>query len=81
MCGTGEWFLHHNNSAAHSVLSVQEFLARNCITAVLHHPYSLDLAPCDFFLFPHLKLALKGRRFDIIIAIQKELQATDGSRF
>jgi hypothetical protein len=27
-------------------------------------PYSPDLAPCDFFLFPKMKLQLKGRRFD-----------------
>jgi hypothetical protein len=27
-------------------------------------PYSPDLAPCDFFLFPKMKLKLKGCRFD-----------------
>ena len=26
-------------------------------------PYSPDLAPCDFFLFPKLKKPMKGRRF------------------
>jgi hypothetical protein len=26
-------------------------------------PYSPDLAPCDFWLFPKLKNALKGQRF------------------
>jgi hypothetical protein len=30
---------------------------------VPHPPYSTDLAPCDFFLFPTLKLWMKGRRF------------------
>jgi hypothetical protein len=29
-------------------------------------PYSPDLAPCDFSLFPKTKLKLKGRRFDTI---------------
>ena len=28
-----------------------------------HPPYSLDLAPNDFFLFPRLKIALGGQRF------------------
>jgi len=28
-----------------------------------HPPYSPDLAPCDFWLFPKLKNALKGQRF------------------
>jgi hypothetical protein len=27
------------------------------------HPYSLDMVPCDFFLFPKMKKTLKGRRF------------------
>jgi histone-lysine N-methyltransferase SETMAR len=29
-----------------------------------HHPYSPDLAPCDFHVFPHLKTLLGGRRFN-----------------
>jgi hypothetical protein len=29
-------------------------------------PYSPDLSPCDFFLFPRLKKMLKGRRHDNI---------------
>jgi hypothetical protein len=29
-----------------------------------HPPYFPDLAPCDYFLFPRMKLKLKGRRFD-----------------
>jgi hypothetical protein len=32
-----------------------------------------DLAPCDFFLFPKMKLKLKGRRFDTNEEIQAEL--------
>jgi hypothetical protein len=31
---------------------------------VSHPPYSPDLAPCDFALFPKLKMKLKGRRFE-----------------
>jgi hypothetical protein len=43
--------------------------------AVIHHPpYSIDLAPCEFFLFPKIKLKLKGRRFDNIEEIQAESQ-------
>jgi len=37
-------------------------------------PYSPDLTPCDFFLFPKLKLRMKGRRFDTIEEIQEESQ-------
>jgi transposase len=37
----------------------------------MHHPpYSPDLAPCDYWLFPKLKNALKGQRFSDIPDIQ-----------
>jgi len=44
------------------------------MAVISHPPYSPDLAPCDFFLFPKIKLKLKGRRFDIIEEIQTESQ-------
>jgi hypothetical protein len=37
-------------------------------------PYSPDLTPCDFFLFPNMKVKLKGRRLDTIEEIQAESQ-------
>jgi hypothetical protein len=39
-----------------------------------HPPYSIDLASCDFFLFPKIKLKLKGRRFDNTEEIQVDWQ-------
>jgi hypothetical protein len=44
------------------------------MAVILHSPYSPDLAPCNFFLFPKMKLKLKGRRFDTIEEIQTESQ-------
>jgi hypothetical protein len=35
-----------------------------------HPPYSPDLAPCDFFLFPKINSALKGTRFKSIEAVK-----------
>ena len=64
------WVLHHDNTAAHALLIVQQFLASMNTTVIPHHPYSQDLAPCDFFLFPKMKLKLKGRRFDSTKKIQ-----------
>jgi hypothetical protein len=37
-----------------------------------HTPYSHDLVPCDFFLFPEIKLKLKGRQFNTIEEVQAE---------
>jgi hypothetical protein len=51
------------NLVPHTALSVREFLAKHSIPVVPHLPYSPDLAPCDFFLFPRLKSTLKGKRF------------------
>ena len=31
------------------------------MTVIPHPPYSHDLAPCDFFLFPHIKCQMKGQ--------------------
>jgi hypothetical protein len=48
---------------ARNALRVREFLDKNCSTKMDHQPYSPDLAPCDFWLFPKLKNALKEQRF------------------
>ena len=42
-------------------VAVQEFLARKEVCVLNHPRYSADLSPCDYFLFPKLKLPLKGR--------------------
>ena len=68
------WLLHHDNAPAHTALLTQQFLAANKIPVIPHPPYSPDLAPCDFFLFPKMKWKLKGRRFDTIEDIQAETQ-------
>jgi hypothetical protein len=38
-------------------------------------PYFPDIAPCEFTLFPKLKMKLKGRRFETVSDIQREPQA------
>jgi hypothetical protein len=45
------------------------------MVVVPHPPYSPDLTPCDFALFPKLKMKLKGRRFETLSDIQRESQA------
>jgi hypothetical protein len=42
------------------------------MTVIPHPSYSPDLAPCDFSLFPKMKLKLKGCRFDTAEQIQTE---------
>jgi len=69
-----KWILHHDNSSVHDALRVREFLAKNSITKMDHPPYSPDLAPCDFWLFPKLNNALKGQRFADLSDIQRNVK-------
>ena len=64
--------MHHDNAPAHSSLLVRNFLAKNNTVIMPQPPYSPDLAPCDFFLFPKLKRPMKGRRFATIEEIKTE---------
>jgi hypothetical protein len=66
--------LHHGNAPSHTSVLTLQFLAKNYMAVNPHLAYSPDLTPCEFFLFPKMKLKLKGRRFDTIEEIQAELQ-------
>ncbi|GBM62863.1 hypothetical protein AVEN_274544-1 [Araneus ventricosus] len=54
----------------HTATLVKRFLAEHGATELSHPPYSPDLLPTDFFLFPKLKVTLKGRSFTDITHIQ-----------
>nr|CAI5830179.1 unnamed protein product [Callosobruchus analis] len=68
---TGDWFFHHDNAPAHTALSIRQFLTKNGMTPIVHPPYSPDLAPCDFFLFPRLKRDMKGKRFATVEEVKQ----------
>jgi len=68
----GQWMLLHDNALAHCVIRVHQFLAQHGIP-VLDPPYSPDLAPVNFFLFPRLKSIMKGARFTDVAAIQERV--------
>ena len=67
------WILHHDNTPAHTVLIMREFLATKQITVLEHRAHSPDLAPSDFFLFPKIKEILKGRHLVTSGIIQRQL--------
>jgi hypothetical protein len=66
-------------------LPVQNFLAKNQIRTISQPPCSSDLAPCDFWLFPRLKMDLKGYRFASVEEIRQnattDLRATPEDDF
>lgn len=55
--------LHHDNASAHSAKATDAYLKAENVELMTHPPYSPDLAPCDFFLFPKIKDKLRGLRF------------------
>jgi [histone H3]-lysine36 N-dimethyltransferase SETMAR len=56
--------LQHDNARPHTSQKTQAALQHLRFHDILPHPpYSPDLAPCDFFLFPKLKEHLKGQHF------------------
>ena len=66
------WMLHHDNAPCHTAVSINEFLTKKkSIPVVPQPPYSPDLSPCDFLLFPQLKTNLKVRHFGTLDNIQK----------
>lgn len=68
---TRAWFLQHDNAPGHNSLAIREFLAEKKIPVLPHPSYSPDLSPCDFFLFPRVKIFLKGKTFDDVGVMKK----------
>ena len=66
-------------------LKIRKFLAKNNIAVLEQSPYSSDLAPCDFFLFPKLKEVIEETHFQdleaIKTAVMRELRAIPEESF
>lgn len=60
--------LHHDNATAHTAAKTNDFLHERGVQLISHPPYSPDLSPCDFFLFPSAKKKLRGKRFENVEA-------------
>ena len=76
MCESGDWFLLHDNAPSHNATIFKQSLAQWKVTVLDHPPYSSDLTPTDYFLFPKVKSHLKGRLFDSFSDIQKAVTST-----
>ena len=63
---SGQWHFHQDNVPVHNSILVADYLIKMGIKTVPHHPYSRDLAPSDFWLFPKLKESLRGCRYETI---------------
>ena len=55
--------LLHDNASSQKCEVVKSFLASEKVKVLNHPPYSPDLSPCDFFLFPKLKKMLSRNKY------------------
>ena len=58
--GPSSILLHLDNCPVHTAIITKEHMAKRGYRLVEHPPYSPDLAPADFFLFPKAKDNLAG---------------------
>ena len=59
---SGLWHFHQDNAPVHNSILIADYLTKMGIKTVPHCPYSPDLGPCDFCLFPKLR----GCRYETI---------------
>ena len=63
---SGQWHFHQDKAPVHNSNLVTDYLTKMDIKTVPHLPYTLDLAPCDLWLFPKLKEKLRGCCYETI---------------
>ena len=68
--------LLHDNAGPHRCHDVVETVVSWGWEILEHPPYSPDLAPCDFFLFPKMKMPLRGICFEDEEAINTAVSAS-----
>ena len=59
---SAQWHFHQDNAPVHNSILVTDYLGKMGINTVPQPPNSLDLAACDFWLFPNLR----GCRYETI---------------
>ena len=64
---SGQWHFHKDNAPVHNSILVTDYLTKMGYKTLLHPPYSPDLSPGDFWLFPKLT----GCRYETIEEMKK----------
>ena len=71
--------LHQDNAPGHRALSTQLEISLLGFEVLQHAPYSPDLAPMDFKVFPEIKASLRGIRFESAQELTRETQRSVAS--
>ena len=76
---------HQDNAPAHTSMAAMATIHDCRFEFVPHPPYSPDLAPADFHIFPQMKKALAGCHFasddDVIAAVEEFLESQTNEFF
>ena len=76
---------HQDNAPVHTSVIAMAKIHELKFELLPHPPYSPDLAPCDFHLFPNLKKWLGGKRFmtddEVIQAVNSYFEDLDKSLY
>jgi [histone H3]-lysine36 N-dimethyltransferase SETMAR len=67
-------YMQHDNAQPHTAAITTQKLRQLHLNVLPHPPYSLDLAPSDFYLFRPMKSALIGKNFNSSADVQTEIQ-------
>ena len=76
---------HQDNAPVHTSVIAVAKINELKFELLPHAPYSPDLAPSDYFLFPNLKKWLGGKRFanndEVEPAVDGYFEELDGSHY
>ncbi len=76
-CPCKRYYLHLDNASPHTARDTRLHMLFTGLRTLVHPPYSPDLVPSDFWLYPWLKRGLKGRWFnsldDLETAVDEEI--------
>ncbi|XP_046813878.1 histone-lysine N-methyltransferase SETMAR-like [Vespa crabro] len=68
----GNWVIHHDVTVRTCNI-IREFLTKHAIIELQQPPYSPDISPCDYWLFPRLNKALKGSQFNNVKELEENV--------
>ena len=68
---SGQWHFHQDNAPVHNSILVTDYLTKMGIKTVPQPPYSPDLAPCDIWFFPKLRVCRYKTIEDMKEAVMK----------
>jgi hypothetical protein len=71
--GSRDFFLLHDNAPAHKAVFAYFWLQKMLQPFITPPPYSPHLSPPGYFLFPKLKMKLKGLHLTDVAEIQEAI--------